>query len=163
MNRVGYILLGGLLLCAAAFVGAYWVGTAEARNLMRQPQPELAWLKKEFGLGEPEFARVAALHQEYLPKCAVRCRLIEAQSSRLKELLSRPEPDLAEVGQVLMARAKLRSDCELEMLQHFLAVSRTMPPEQGRRYLAWVQEQSSLRGEGMEQRHRQSDRHPAHP
>jgi hypothetical protein len=28
------------------------------------------------------------------------------------------------------------------MLQHFYDVSRTMPPEQGKRYLAWVQQQT---------------------
>jgi hypothetical protein len=29
-----------------------------------------------------------------------------------------------------------------------------MPPEQGRRYLAWVQEQTVLRGQAMENRHK---------
>ena len=41
-------------------------------------------------------------------------------------------------------RAKMRADCEAEMLEHFLEVSRTMPPEQGRRYLAWVEQQTFL-------------------
>jgi hypothetical protein len=30
------------------------------------------------------------------------------------------------------------------MLKHFFEVSRTMPAEQGRRYLAWVQAQTCL-------------------
>ncbi len=34
--------------------------------------------------------------------------------------------------------AQLRADCQKETLRHFLAVSRLMPPEQGRRYLDWV-------------------------
>jgi hypothetical protein len=33
------------------------------------------------------------------------------------------------------------------MLKHFFEVSRTMPPEQGKRYLAWVRENTCLRGE----------------
>jgi hypothetical protein len=40
------------------------------------------------------------------------------------------------------------------MLKHFQEVSRAMPPEQGRRYLAWVQEQTVLRGQAMENRHK---------
>jgi hypothetical protein len=35
------------------------------------------------------------------------------------------------------------------MLRHFYEVSRTMPPEQGRRYLAWVQERTFMCSEGM--------------
>jgi hypothetical protein len=30
------------------------------------------------------------------------------------------------------------------MLRHFFQVSQTMPPEQGRRYLAWVKEKAFL-------------------
>ncbi len=35
------------------------------------------------------------------------------------------------------------------MLKHFFEVSRAMSPEQGRRYLAWVQEQTCLREQMM--------------
>jgi hypothetical protein len=30
------------------------------------------------------------------------------------------------------------------MLQHFFEVSQTMPPEEGKRYLAWVEEKTFL-------------------
>jgi hypothetical protein len=39
------------------------------------------------------------------------------------------------------------------MLKHFLAVSHTMPPQQGQRYLEWAEKQSGLSGQAMEQRH----------
>jgi hypothetical protein len=39
------------------------------------------------------------------------------------------------------------------MLKHFMEVSRGMPPEQGRRYLAWVEQRTLLSGQAMEQRH----------
>jgi hypothetical protein len=51
-----------------------------------------------------------------------------------------------EIQAVMADRARLRAECEAEMLKHFLEVSRTMPPEQGRRYLAWVQQLTILRG-----------------
>ena len=154
MKKSGAILLLGLVLAVAGFAAFYYLGTAHCRAMMRRPQPELAWLKEEFKLSNAEFARIAQLHDAYLPKCRERCRRIEEQKAKLERLLAQSTNVTAEVQAVLGERAKMRADCEAEMLQHFLEVSRTMPPEQGRRYLAWVQAQSSLRGQGMEQRHR---------
>ena len=39
------------------------------------------------------------------------------------------------------------------MLTHFLQVSRAMPPKQGQRYLAWVEQQTLLQSQGMENIH----------
>ena len=157
MKKGAVILLLGLFLSAAAFAGFYYLGTARCRAMMRQPQPELAWLKKEFNLSDAEFARISQLHQAYLPKCRERCRRIEEQSAKLEQLLTQSTNVTPEIHAVLNERGKMRADCEAEMLQHFLEVSRTMPSEQGRRYLARVQQQSSLHGAGMEQRHRMDE------
>jgi hypothetical protein len=146
-------------LALAAFVCAYFMGTSKSRAMMRQPQPELAWLQQEFGLSSQDLKRISALHEEYLPHCAERCRAIEAQNQKLAQLLTEPEKNLTAIEQVVTERARVRAECEIEMLRHFLEVSRTMPPEQGRRYLNWVQQQSSLRAEGMEQRHQTEGGH----
>ncbi len=153
MKKGAAILLLGLLLAVVAFGGFYYVGTAPCRAMMREPQPELAWLKKQFGLSDAEFARISKLHEAYLPKCRERCRRIEELNSKLQQRLAAAATVTPEIQALLTERAKMRAECEAEMLQHFLEVSRTMPPEQGRRYLAWVQQQSSLRGQGMEERH----------
>jgi hypothetical protein len=47
-----------------------------------------------------------------------------------------------EIEAVLGEAARLRRECQTEMLKHFFTVSQAMPPEQGRRYLAWMQEQT---------------------
>jgi Spy/CpxP family protein refolding chaperone len=156
VKKAGLILLAGLLLCTAAFSGFYYLGTASCRATMSEPQPELAWLKKEFKLTDAEFARITKLHEAYLPQCAQRCRRIAEQNRKLEQLLSQSSALTPEVQNLLAERAQTRADCEAEMLKHFLEVSRTMPPEQGRRYLQWVEEQTGLGGQGMEQRH-QSD------
>jgi hypothetical protein len=49
-----------------------------------------------------------------------------------------------EIEKTLAEAAQLRAQCQKEMLQHFYEVSRTMPPDQGKRYLAWMQEQTIL-------------------
>lgn len=153
MKKGGLILLTGLLLGVAAFAGFYYLGMASSRDMLQEPEPELGWLKKEFNLSQAEFARISQLHEAYLPGCAARCRVIGEQNRRLHELLAKDATVTPEVQQLLDERARTRSQCEAEMLKHFQAVSRAMPPEQGRRYLAWVEAQALLRTQGMEERH----------
>jgi hypothetical protein len=153
MSKGAAILLAGLALCAAAFCGVYYRGTAPMRALMSAPQPELAWLKREFNLSEAEFARISRLHQAYMPQCRERCSRVEQQTERLGQLLAHADAVTPEISNLLAERARIRAECETEMLKHFLAVSRTMPPEQGRRYLAWIEQQTLLRPTAMESRH----------
>jgi hypothetical protein len=147
------ILLLGLVLATVGFSGIYYLRTTACRTMMRDPQPELAWLKKEFNLGDAEFKRVVQLHEAYLPQCAERCRQIERQNQKIQLLLSKSSEVTAEVQQLITEGAKMRAACETEMLKHFVQVSRTMPPEQGQRYLVWVERQTFLSSQGMEQRH----------
>lgn len=154
MRRACLFLSLGLLMAVAAFAVSYALGTASTRQLMSQPNPELAWLKKEFNLGEAEYQRIVNLHRAYLPQCAARCARIEEHNQELKRLLAQTSDMTPEVEAVMARRAQMRADCEAEMLKHFLEVSRTMPPEQGKRYLAWVERQTFLKGEAMEQQHR---------
>ncbi len=153
MKKGALILIAGLLLGGAAFGGFYYLGTAPCRSMMQESQPELAWLKQQFNLSDKEFARITALHDAYLPQCAERCMVIEEQNRKLKALLEKDPTVTQEVRELLAARAQTRAMCEAEMLKHFQEVSRAMPPEQGRRYLAWVQEQTVLRPQAMEARH----------
>ena len=147
------ILLLGLLLGGTGFSGLYYFRTADCRAMMHEPQPALAWLKKEFKLSDAEFARISQLHAAYMPQCAVRCQRIDAQNQKLHELFAQSTNVTPEIQALLTERAKTRAECEAEMMKHFLEVSRTMPPQQGKRYLAWVEEQTFLHGQDMEERH----------
>jgi hypothetical protein len=153
MKKSGLILLLGLLLGAAGFSAVYFIGTASSRRILKQPQPELAWLQQEFRLSKPEFDRVTAMHEAYLPQCAERCRRIEELSQKLEHLLAATNSMTQDIQGLLLERARTRAECETEMLKHFLEVSRTMPPEQGRRYLAWVEQETILHAQSMEQKH----------
>ncbi len=159
MTKGAVILLLGLLLGLAGFSGLYYLGTSSYRAAMREPQPELAWLKKEFKLSDAEFARISQLHAAYLPECAKRCQRIEEQNQKLQALLAQSTNVTAEIQSLLAERAKTRADCEAEMMKHFLEVSRTMPPQQGRRYLAWVEQQTILHGQAMEEHHHMDGMH----
>ena len=153
MKKSALIVLLGLLVSAAAFSGFYYFGTIRCRDMMRESKPELAWLKKEFKLSDVEFTRISQLHEAYLPQCRERCKRIKEQDEKLQQLLAHTSAVTPEIQSLLAERARTRAECEAEMLKHFLEVSRTMPPQQGQRYLAWVEQQTSLRGHGMEQSH----------
>lgn len=149
MKKGVLILVLGLVAAAAAYGCAYLVCTASARSLQKSEKPELAWLKDEFNLSDSEFRRVSELHAAYLPQCRDMCREIDAHNVKLQTLLSGATNMTAEITAALTESSRLRADCQTMMLRHFMQVSQTMPPEQGRRYLAWVKEKAFLPNYGM--------------
>ena len=149
MKKGMLILALGLALAAAAYGCVYFFGTSSARNLEQTNEPELAWLKEEFHLSDSEFKRVSELHAAYLPQCAEMCRQVEAQNERLRALLAATNQMTPEIQSAIAESSRLRGECQSHMLAHFYEVSRTMPPEQGRRYLAWVQERTFPSSNGM--------------
>ncbi len=138
MKRSLFILVLGLLIGAAAYGCIYSVCMSPARAMERSQRPELAWLKEEFHLSDTEFKRVSELHAAYLPHCREMCRRIDEQNAQLQKLLAGATNTTPEIDAALVEVAQLRSGCQRMMLRHFFEVSQTMPPEQGRRYLAWV-------------------------
>lgn len=138
MKRPWLILAGGLALALAAYAGSFYLASAPSRCLIESQTPELAWLQTEFRLSDPEFARICQLHESYRAACAERCRRIDAVNAEMKSLLASANTVTPAVEKALQEAAQLRAQCQKEMLQHFYHISRTMPPEQGRRYLSWV-------------------------
>jgi hypothetical protein len=138
MKRPGLILLSGLVLALLAYAGSYRIGSTPARCLMNCQKPELAWLQQEFQLPAAELERVTNLHEAYLAGCAERCRQIDAKTGEAKRLLAGANSVTPEVEKLLQEAALLRAGCQTAMLEHFHEVSKTMPPEQGRRYLDWI-------------------------
>ena len=96
-----------------------------------------------------EFSRIMELHGAYLPKCKLRCIRIEELNDKLTKAIATTSQMTPEIETLLAERGRARTDCQTEMLKHFLEVSRTMPSEQGKRYLAWVLEQTGLREQSM--------------
>jgi hypothetical protein len=136
------ILLGGLAVAALAYCGVYRAGTTSCCRMEQGKAPELAWLKQEFHLSDAEFKRVSEMHEAYLSGCTERCRLVDQKNQELARLLAATNTITPQIEEALSESALLRADCQKKMLQHFYDVSRTMPPDQGKRYLAWVQQQT---------------------
>jgi Spy/CpxP family protein refolding chaperone len=153
MKRAVAILLVGVLAAVAGYGLFYYFGMQPQRALLESPAPELAWLRKEFHLSAAEFERVAQLHDGYMPRCAELCRRIAQKNAELQQIVASPDVDGKAVERKLKEAGDLRVECQQNMFNHFLEVSRQMPPEQGKRYLQWVQQRTLTPGQDMAQRH----------
>lgn len=138
MKRAWFIAVGGLFVAVAAYACVYLAGTSTHRAVAKSDKPALAWLQQDFQLSDAQFARLYEVHDAYLPKCMEMCRMIDAKNAQIDKLLAASNVITPEIRKALAEAAEIRSECQANMLEHFYAVARTMPAEQGKRYLAWV-------------------------
>jgi hypothetical protein len=136
MKRSLLILIVVLLAGTALFGASYVMGRRVCQACVTRSTDNLDWLRQEFNLSDAEMARVRELHESYLPKCAEMCAQIAAKKAELDQALAGATNISATAQQKLTELAVLRSQCQAQMLGHFMRVSQSMPPEQGRRYLA---------------------------
>ena len=142
MKRSWLIIFGGLALAVCAYLCIYFGKTVAERSVERSDRPELAWLQMEFQLTDAQLTRVMELHNAYAPKCDEMCRAIDAKNAEIQKLLAATNVITPEIKKALAQAAEIRAECETAMLDHFYKVAQTMPPEQGKRYLDWVQQQT---------------------
>ena len=136
MNRSLVILFGALTLGAAIFAGAYFVSQRACLMCQTATTDNLAWLQMEFHLSDAEMSRVRKLHTDYEPQCMEMCAQVAAKKTELAAALANATNVTTEAQSKLGELHALRAQCQTQMLRHFFEVSRTMPPEPGRRYLA---------------------------
>jgi hypothetical protein len=141
MKRALLILVAGFALSLLLGAGTYYWRTARQRAMLCSDQPELAWLKQEFQLNDAQFARMGQLHNAYMSQCAELCKRIVATNALIRAEIASHAAVTPELEKLLADAAQLRIECQGQMLGHFFQVSHEMSPEQGKRFLAWVQEQ----------------------
>ena len=138
--RRSLVILLAALLASAAIVG---LSSAAAKRICARhlvpPGDDLAWFRREFRLSDAELQRIRQLHEGYLPKCRENCALIEAKKKELQAALDAGQGLTPDAEQKLGEVGALRAQCQAAMLRHFHEVSKAMPAEQGRRYLAEMQ------------------------
>jgi hypothetical protein len=151
MKRSLVILIVALALGAAIFAGSFFTARHATVMCCAKPADDLSWLQMEFHLSDAEMAHIREMHEGYLPKCAEMCAKIAAKKSELASVLGKGTNLTTEAQAKLNEIAALRVQCQSNMLQHFVAVSQAMPPEQGRRYLAEMKRLTLNEHEQMEQ------------
>lgn len=154
-----FILVAGLFAALAGYAAFYLVSTAKHRSMLKTDRPELAWLKEEFHLDQAEYNRIQTLHDEYLPRCEEMCQKIERANQELSTLLAAENTMTPEIERAMNEASRLRLECQKNMLDHFYKVSRSMPPEQGRRYMDWVRDNALLTPTTMAVHHSSHGRH----
>ena len=132
MNRSLAILIGALALGAAIFAGSFFAARHTTMACCEQPADDLNWLRLEFHLSDAEMAHIREMHEGYLPQCGEMCAKIAAAKRELAALTKNSAEALAKQNEI----AALRTQCQSNMLAHFVAVSQAMPTAQGARYLA---------------------------
>lgn len=162
MNRSLIIVLGALALGAALFGGSYVASRRLCQVCIAQPAGSPDWLQKEYRLNAAEMSRIQKLHADYLSQCAVMCQMIAAKKQELAAALNNTTNVSPVAEQKLSELAACRAQCQSKMLQYFVLVSQVMPPAEGRRYLAEMQNFTLGFQEGNEQSMSPSADHEHH-
>jgi len=140
MNRSLVIVLGALVLGVALFGGSYVASRHLCQVCVAQPPGSLDWLHNEFHPNPAEMARIQKLHEHYLSQCAVMCRMVSEKKKEVAAALNGTNQISPAAEQKLAELAACRAHCQSQMLQYFADVSQNMPPAEGRRYLAEMQQ-----------------------
>jgi DNA-binding transcriptional ArsR family regulator len=130
------VLVAGIALIGGA---SYFVARSICASQMTRNMDDLSWLEVEFHLSDDQMARIRELHLGYLPKCREYCARIAEKKEELQRHLAQDSAVNPEAQRCMTDIASLRAQCQIQMLTYFDEVSRAMPPEQGRRYLAEMQ------------------------
>lgn len=145
MRRFWIILIGGIAAGLLTYAVYFRAATGSLPPVAGgDARTDLGWLKAEYGVAEPEFDKIVQLHEAYRSKCDAVCARIAANSKELGELLHASSEVTDRIQELMEQSARLRLECETNMLRHFLSVSACMPPEQGRRYLDWATSRTLL-------------------
>jgi hypothetical protein len=132
-------LVAALLVAALAGWGAYHWRTAPVRAMLCCQRPEIAWLQHEFKVNAKDADRVYQLHEAYLSQCAALCAQIDATNALIRVQLETAGAVTPDIEKMLGDAAQLRVTCQKNMLGYFVEVSKFMPPEESKRYLAWME------------------------
>ena len=139
MKRPVLLLIAALALASGAFALCFFGGSSLCVWRGAAQTNELAWLQKEFHLGDAEMKRIAVLHGGYKPVCEEMCVRLAAKRRELELALKGSTNVTPDIERKLSEVATLRAECQATMLRHFQEVARSMPAEQGARYLAEMQ------------------------
>jgi hypothetical protein len=136
MKRSPLILILALLAAGALFGSSYFMSRRVCESCASGSTDNVDWLRQEFHLNAADMDRMRQMHEGYLPKCRAMCEQIAAKRQEINAALIGSTNLNPIAKQKLDELALLRSQCQAQMLQHFIEVSHAMPPEQGARYLA---------------------------
>lgn len=138
MKKLLVLLVLTVAVGLASYFFYYRHVMASVASVPEGTDAELVWLKREFALTPPQYAKILALHRAYQPECAGHCARYLAARQHLASLLKQQTAWSSEEGAALDQIARVRSDCHQSMLRYAYSVAACMSPDEGRRYLNMI-------------------------
>lgn len=139
MKRLFVLLVIAILLGTAAYVVSGSIAK-HACGVVMEKHAEMQWLRTKFKLTDAQFARISALHAQYEPVCDVLCDRIAESNKKVAGLIRANTVMTPELEAALRESAQVNADCRKALLGHVYAVANEMDPDQGRLYIAMMQE-----------------------
>ena len=132
----GAIALGAAAIAAIVAYCVYFIcATHPVQAMMKQPEAEMEWLRREFALTEAQFEKIRALHAAYRPACDDMCRRIGEANAQLDRAVANNATLTPEVEAALRRASEVQQECRGAMLAHIYAVGAEMSPASASRYL----------------------------
>jgi len=135
MKKTLIILTVSILAGVAAFSLMRSHKAAASGGALLDSMPELAWVRKDLGLTEEQFAKVSELHAAYRPKCLELCRHISEAHAKLASLTRRDRDVTPELEAAIREHADVHARCQQAMLKHIYETAATLDEKRAGRYL----------------------------
>jgi len=141
MKRGIMILFSALCLGLLAFGIGYWWCGGRSHHLDEHTHRELAWLEQEFQLTPGQSARIAEIHNRFIPVCDELCMNVAAVSAELASLIATNRTLTPEIEHALREAALLHRQSRQAVVAHLFEISAEMSPVQADRYLSMMMPQ----------------------
>ena len=139
MKRPALVFLAAGVAAVLAYFLCYHFATRDTRQMMAADSGDgIAWLRQEFSLNDEQTHAVAALQEEYEPRCMEMCAKISAVNRRIEKLLPETSTMTPELKAELAEASRVQAECRAATLAQAMAISAHMAPEQAARYRAMI-------------------------
>lgn len=135
MKKAFLILTAALLAGVMAFCLMHSQKSTQAKGILVDSMPELAWVRSELQLTDAQFAKVSELHAAYRPKCVEMCRRNAESHERLEKLAEKDRKLTPELEATIREHATIRAECQQAMLRHLYETAAALDEKQAARYL----------------------------
>lgn len=132
----GFVILA-LVLAAGflAFCAMRMHRSSAPQGVLLDSVPELAWIKSELELSHAQFAKVAALHAAYRPRCVEMCREVEEARHRMEAAARSSRGMTPALEAAIKEHADVDARCRQAMVAHLYEIAAALEPDQAARYL----------------------------
>ncbi len=129
------VLIAALTVGIGGFVWSAHLAPLEHSTDQKAVEPELRWLRQEYGLSESTMERIAAKHRPYTAHCARIASALNESDAEMRRLVMGQTDITPELRKAMAQSVRINEKCKQEMLEYLFSVAKEMPPDRAQRYL----------------------------